>query len=206
MDTAAAFLATLDRGIFLLVNRTLQNPVLDLLMPVLSDKRAGLLAAAVVIPCLLVRYGRRAWPITILALLAIGMSDAGATLLKHAVQRARPCHVVSGVRLLAGCTLSSAMPSNHASNMFAVAGTLAPLLAGWRWVAVVLAVGVAYSRLYLGVHYPSDVLVGAVWGGAVGLTLALAARRVLPAAWVTFTRTAPDPPKGPSDAGAVRQE
>src|SRR5512136_2264571 len=164
MDAVVALLYACDRGLFLLVNRTLQNPVFDLLMPALSDKRLGFALVAVVVPWLVVRYGRRAWPAIALAVLAVAVSDLGAGLIKQAVQRVRPCHVIAEAHLLAGCTRSFAMPSNHASNMFAIAGVVGSILPSWRWGTLILAAGVGYSRVYLGVHYPSDALVGAVWG------------------------------------------
>jgi membrane-associated phospholipid phosphatase len=75
------------------------------------------------------------------------------------------------------------------------------LLPGWRWVVLPLAGGVAYSRVYLGVHYPADVLVGGVWGAGLGYGLALLAKRVVPADWMAVeasTRKSPtlgtDPP------------
>src|SRR5512134_2162466 len=134
----------IDHTIFLVVNRTLQNPVFDLLMPALSDKWIGFLI--------------------------------GAGVIKHTVQRIRPCHVIAEVHLLAGCTHSFAMPSNHASNMFALATVTGTMLPRWRWVVLSLAGSVAYSRVYLGVHYPTDVLVGAVWGAVLGWGLTVAAR------------------------------
>lgn len=194
MGDTVAFLYGIDRAIFLVVNRTLQNPILDHVMPALSDKWLGFVAVAVVVPWLLIHYGRRAWPAITLAVLAVALSDLGAGLIKHAVQRMRPCHVISGVHLLAGCTRSFAMPSNHASNMFALVGVVASLLPGWRWVVLPLAGGVAYSRVYLGVHYPSDVLVGAAWGMAVGGGLAVAAQRLLPAKWVAGGAPGPQAP------------
>jgi len=169
-----------DRTIFLLINRTLQNPIFDHLMPALSNKWLGFLVVAVVVPGLLMRYGRRVWPVIALAVLAVALSDLGSAFLKHAVQRVRPCHVIAEVHLLAGCTRSFAMPSNHASNMFALAGIVGSLVPGWRWVLLPLAGGVAYSRVYLGVHYPSDVLIGAICGFAIGWGLALVARRFVP--------------------------
>jgi undecaprenyl-diphosphatase len=188
-----------DRAIFLFINRTLGNPVFDHLMPALSNKWLGFLVVAVVVPCLLIRYGRRVWPVIALAILAVALSDLGAGLLKHAIQRIRPCHVIADVHLLAGCTRSFAMPSNHASNMFALAGVVGSLLPGWRWVLFPLAGGVAYSRVYLGVHYPSDVLIGAVCGFTIGCGLALAARRVAPAKRPFGVAPEPEKPVDRSD-------
>jgi len=202
MGDAVAFLYGIDRAIFLVVNRTLQNPILDHVMPALSDKWLGFVAVAVVVPWLLIHYGRRAWPAITLAVLAVALSDLGAGLIKHAVQRVRPCHVIAEVHLLAGCTRSFAMPSNHASNMFALAGVVGSLLPGWRWVLLPLAGGVAYSRVYLGVHYPSDVLVGTGWGLAVGWGLIVAAQRVLPAKWALGGAPRPKAPACEASADA----
>ena len=183
-----------DRTIFLLINRTLQNPIFDHLMPALSNKWLGFLVVAAVVPGLLMRYGRRVWPVIALAVLAVVLSDLGSGFLKHAVQRVRPCHVIAEVHLLAGCTRSFAMPSNHASNMFALAGVVGSLLPGWRWVLLPLAGGVAYSRVYLGVHYPTDILVGALVGAGLGYGLVLLAKRRLPAGWTMVALPTRKPP------------
>ncbi len=204
MGDPAGFLSAIDRTVFLTINRTLQNAAFDHLMPILSDKWLGFTLAAVVVPWWIFRSGRRAWPVIVVAVLALALSDLGAGAIKHAAQRIRPCHVIAEAHLLAGCTRSFAMPSNHASNMFAIAGVVATLWPSWRWVMFSLAAGVAYSRVYLGVHYPSDVLVGAVWGAAIGWGLALAARRIVPTTWAAGRAgkaTAPAP-RSADDADA----
>ncbi len=164
---AVSRLRSLDAWAFLLVNRSLQNPVFDLLMPILSTKRYILLPAAVAMLMLVVWGGRRMWIVLAVGVAVVLLSDLGTNLIKAALHRTRPCHVIPDVRLLAGCTRSFSLPSNHASNMFAIATV------GWwgfrrcRWPLFALAVGVAYSRVYVGVHYPADVLVGALWGMGV---------------------------------------
>ena len=179
MDVSGAF-HTADRWAFLLVNRTLQNPAFDFLMPIFSDKRAGLLLIAVIAPILFARCGRQVWPRIAVAVLAVALSDLGATLLKDLLQRTRPCHLIADVHLLTGCTASFSMPSGHATNIFALAGAVWTARTRWRWAVAALAVGVAYSRVYLGVHYPGDVIVGAVWGGAIGWALMRGAISLLP--------------------------
>ncbi len=167
----AGSLHAVDDALFHLVNRTLENPVFDHLMPILSDKWAAFGLAAVLVGLLLVRGSRRDWVLATVAVAAVALSDPSANALKHLMERTRPCHVLPDVHLLAGCTRSFSLPSNHASNMFALAGVAWLAFRRWRWAVVALAVAVSYSRVYLGVHYPSDVLVGALWGAAVGWTL-----------------------------------
>ncbi len=180
--------SSLDARIFHLINRSLQNPLFDLLMPILSTKRYFLLPAAVLILMLVLWGGRRMWVVLAVAVAAVVLSDLGTNLLKASLQRTRPCHVIQDVHLLAGCTRSFSLPSNHASNMFALATVGWTGLRRWRWVIPLLAAGVAYSRVYLGVHYPTDVLAGAVWGGGVGWACSALAARL----WPGYS---PSPPK-----------
>jgi undecaprenyl-diphosphatase len=180
MTDVLAALRALDAWAFLLINRFLQNPFFDLLMPVLSTKRYLLLPAALAILMGVVWGGRRMWFLVTVGVVAVALSDLGTNLLKAGFARTRPCHVIPDVHLLAGCTQSFSLPSNHASNMFAVATVAWRGLPRWRWVLLVLAGGVAYSRVYLGVHYPADVAVGALWGATIGWGCTWAATQAWP--------------------------
>ena len=167
MGSVVAALQQADRAAFLLLN-TWTNPLFDRLMPLLSRKEYAIPLAVALLIGVIAKGSRRAWLLVATAVGVLVLADQGANLVKAIVQRARPCQLLPGVHLLAGCTRSFAFPSNHATNMFAMAGV------GWfgprwlRWTLLLLAAAVAYSRVYLGVHYPGDVLGGAVLGGAVG--------------------------------------
>ncbi len=111
--------------------------------------------------------------------MTIGLSDAiAAQIIKPWVARIRPCRITDLVRIVNGCAGSFGFPSNHAANgaAFAVFWLL------WKGPrSGLLALGcaclVGFSRIYLGVHYPSDVLAGFCFGGSVGaLSYALYAR------------------------------
>lgn len=93
------------------------------------------------------------------------VADLLADGLKDAIPRARP-HVSHLVTL----PTSGSFPSGHAATSFACAVVLAAAVPRWRVAFGVLAAAIAYSRLYTGVHYPLDVLVGAVLGALVGAT------------------------------------
>ena len=167
MDLLGA-LSAADLWGFLAINRAGQNALFDVLMPALSDKRYALLPGAVAALVFLLWGGRRAAAILIAIAVAIGLSDGGATLLKEVFQRVRPCHVVPDVHLLVGCGRSLSLPSNHAVNMFALAVVAWVTRIPGRAFLIALAMGVAYSRVYVGVHYPGDVILGGLWGGVVG--------------------------------------
>jgi len=166
------FLFRWDTNFFYLINSRTQNALFDLIMPLLSDFdlwRWPLLAAIVAV----VLFGNRRARITILAaLVAVALSDQlSSGLLKPLVCRPRPSHVLEGVRLLAGRGGRYGFPSSHAANIFSawiVLGLRHPRL---KVTLAVIPLAVAYSRVYVGVHYPLDVIGGAVLGLAVGLGL-----------------------------------
>ncbi len=189
-------LGTLDARLFLLINRSQQNPVFDLVMPILSTKRYFLLPVAAAVLMLLVWGGRRMWLVLAVGIAALALADLGSTLIREGLHRTRPCHVIPDVRLLSGCSGSASLPSNHASNMFAIATVGWLGFRRWRWGLLALAVGVAYSRVYVGVHFPGDVLAGAVWGTALGGFCILSATRACPPAWFTE-----EPPSGVTPVG-----
>lgn len=112
-------------------------------------------------------FGRLALAIVLAALVA----DCG---LKPAIQRERPFVATPEVRVIGGLPSGASFPSGHAANAFAGAFVLARLAPGGRVVWWLLAAAVAYSRVYLGVHYPLDVMAG----GLVGLASAALTVRV----------------------------
>ena len=91
--------------------------------------------------------------------------------LKALVDRSRPPEAI-GFDALVGVPASPSFPSGHAMTAFAVAGAVALLAPRLRWPVLALAAVIAFSRVYLGVHFWIDVLAGAVLGLAVGLCVA----------------------------------
>lgn len=112
-----------------------------------------------------------------LVAVADAAADALAELIKLAVGRHRPT-----VHTLVAEPHSHSFPSGHAATSFACATVVAALVPSLRLPALVLAAAIGYSRLYVGVHYPLDVLAGALLGVATARLLLVTARRRRPPA------------------------
>lgn len=123
------------------------------------------------------RQGR--WIAVLSVVLAMSAGDSvSSQLIKPVVDRARPCHVLSGLERPVSCGPGKSFPSAHASVSFAFLTATAPMLRlGW-WILTPLAAGVAGSRVVLGVHYPSDVAFGAGLGASLGSLASYLRRRL----------------------------
>ncbi len=169
----------LDESLFRAINLAGTNAVLDSLMAFVSA-----IALPYVLPFLafpLWWKGRRELAFDLLVLLVVVIVVTEA--LKYAVGRPRPCDVLPAVNLLtpSACAAEAdpAFPSGHASRIFAVAALLS-LAFKWsvRLGSFAVAVLTGLSRIYLGVHWPSDVLGGAALGVVLAVAFVLLARKV----------------------------
>ncbi|MZG30085.1 MAG: phosphatase PAP2 family protein [Nitrospinae bacterium] len=99
----------------------------------------------------------------------IGLTDATSHyILKESIARLRPCHVLPDLINTVNCSNSFSFPSNHAGNTFAAATLMSLCFRNTTLLAFACALLVCYSRIYLKVHYPSDVIAGALFGGLMG--------------------------------------
>jgi len=148
-------------------------------MPFITDKWNFVVPLALLFLYLFLRGGRPMRVFLLLSLILLLLADGSATALKSLFQRARPCQVLEHVRTLVGCSSSFALPSNHATNIFAMASFFASSDRRLVVPLFVLAFLVGYSRIYVGVHHPFDVLGGAVLGIALGLLVGFLGRRIV---------------------------
>jgi 4-amino-4-deoxy-L-arabinose transferase-like glycosyltransferase len=156
---------SLDVGIFRFINGALSNPVFDKLMPFASGNAFFVPAVLIIAAALLWKGGKRGRIFVFLVLLVIALGDGWiCNSMKQAIGRARPFVEMPDAHLLVGKGKSNSLPSSHAANWFAATMTAFIFYRrSWRFM-LPLAFLVSFSRIYVGVHYPSDVLAGAILG------------------------------------------
>ncbi|MBI4697732.1 MAG: glycosyltransferase family 39 protein [Nitrospirae bacterium] len=153
----------MDTTLFFLINHGLKNAGLDLIMPFVTN-HSKILFFLLTIPFLL--KDRKKWfLVMLLSLITVTAADMSCNMLKHLFQRPRPCHSLEGVRMLVGCGKSFSLPSGHATNAFAFAAAFSHFFRKSALPMFIIAALVAFSRIYSGVHYPADVIAGAILGG-----------------------------------------
>ena len=201
------WLQTLDTNLFFFVNRSLANPFFDWLMPVLSGSNGvknGLIAVVIAIGIVMLGFGKqRARLCVLLMAFIVGTNDGLiCNTIKHAVARPRPFVTLPearmygsigkgyippeineyGVDMAASKGSHNSMPSSHAANWSAATMVLFLFYRKSLWFMLPLALAVSFSRVYIGVHYPGDVLAGAIIGAGYAAAMAIA----IETAWQSF--------------------
>jgi undecaprenyl-diphosphatase len=179
MNEIFEFLLSMDRQIFLFANNNLANPVFDFLMPLITNKKNWLIPIGITWILLIWRGGRRGRIVAFLIIPILILADqTSSSLLKHTFDRLRPCKVLENVRLLIPCGSGYSFPSSHATNISAAFVLFIYYYSKYTivWVTVILLIG--FSRIYVGVHYPLDVLGGFVVGTTISILFILSFRLV----------------------------
>lgn len=171
MSDVLNFLILLDQQIFRLFNIDLAFAFGDQFFPAITDLHYTWGFKFVFVPFLLFLFVRsKKWDGVIVFFglaITLGIADFLGSRLKHLFDRPRPFEVLEAIqRSPAG---GYSFPSNHTISMFAMAFFMSYFFPKLRWLFFTIAVLVAYSRIYNGVHYPSDVLGGIIVGSTCGI-------------------------------------
>lgn len=168
------FFYSIDLSLFYFINHTLSNPIFDKFFPFVTNVKHWFIAYIILWGILLFKGGRIGKIASIGIILLIATSDQiSSNFLKHYFERIRPCNILEDVNLLISSTRSFSFPSSHAVNNFAVAFYIYKLFPKLKWIVFIVASLMAFSRPYVGVHYPSDIFVGAIIGIGIGYIYAL---------------------------------
>jgi undecaprenyl-diphosphatase len=164
-----------------MVNKQWSSSFLDYFLPLITDLHKNILFtifACLVLALFIYNYRKSGliFLLTLSALLGAGDAFCG-NVIKPIFSRMRPNNMGLDLVVRAPEYGGYSFPSNHAFNMFCLATFVSFYFPRFRIVYFAIAFVVAYSRLYVGVHYPSDVLGGAVFGIALGWAGAVIAQR-----------------------------
>ncbi len=178
-------MADLNYFLFHLINGVWVNPVLDSCMIFINRINEYGLLWLVLLGMLATLGGRTGRWAALAGLVALVVGLASSEVLKNLVKQPRPFLSLADVRLLVDSPNSYSFPSVNVTCAFAACSGV--LLTVWRlfsqvplwgWGYLILAAALSYSRVYVGVHYPSDVLGGALLGISVGWLVATIVVRI----------------------------
>lgn len=163
----------IDDAILNYIQNNLHFSILDKIMPYISlIGNAGAIWILITILMLISKKSSYTGLIMALSLILCGLIGNGA--LKHLVARIRPCDIHPEIALLIPRPTDFSFPSGHTMSSFAAATVLLICNKSWGKWAIVLATLIAFSRLYLYVHYPSD-----IWGGMIiGIVIAIVSTKI----------------------------
>ncbi|SKA73760.1 undecaprenyl-diphosphatase [Clostridium sp. USBA 49] len=153
----------LDNSILLYIKYNMHSPIMDRAMILFTSLGNG--GAIWIIISVILIINKKYRNIGFMALLALVLSTIlGEGILKHVIQRVRPSADIPAAKLLITKPLSYSFPSGHTTSSFAVAGVLSKYFKKYSIGFFSLAAIIAFSRLYLYVHYPTDVIAGIILG------------------------------------------
>lgn len=152
-----------DNYILLAIRKHVQNKYLDILMPIITTMgNLGLIWIAIAFGLFFNKHYRIIGGIVLITLVISTVIGEGVV--KHLVRRIRPCNNVNNIKLLVAKPISYSFPSGHTLSSFAVAEVLSVYFNKYSLIFIGIAFLIALSRLYLYVHYPTDIIAGIILG------------------------------------------
>lgn len=177
-----------DYLIWLRLNAMWHTPFLDAIIPFIRNKWTWAPLYLFLLIFMPANYRKQGVMWLVFFLLTFALADyISASIMKPYFQRVRPCnnyHFAQIVHNIVHCGSGYSFPSSHAANHFGLAVFMGITLKQhfkWVWFAVIpWAIAVAYAQVYVGVHYPGDVLVGGILGTLCGIITGKVFNRIYP--------------------------
>lgn len=167
------FFYSIDLDILYFFNHTLSSRVLDSFFLLITNVNHWYIAYAILLGLCFFKGGSKGKLAVVGVILLIIVCDQFShKVLKEIFLRLRPCNALGDVITPGGCGGTYSFPSNHAFNNFAAATFFFILYKNLKWILFSTATLVSLSRVYLGLHYPSDIFVGALLGILFGYLFA----------------------------------
>lgn len=164
-----------DQALFIALNSKLTNPLFDAIMPFLRSSSLWIPLYLFIFLFMLFNFKGKTFWWALFFICTVALTDmTGTYVFKHNFERLRPCADpdFTYVRLLVDHCGGYGFTSNHAANHFGMATfffiSLRPALKGWAYIAFAWAALIAYAQIYVGLHYPLDVICGALLGLLMG--------------------------------------
>ncbi|OAA90292.1 phosphatase PAP2 family protein [Clostridium ljungdahlii] len=152
-----------DNYILFSIKKYVQNKYLDMLMPIVTNMgNLGIVWIIIAIILILDKPYRIIGSVVILTLIV--STIAGEGIVKHIVRRTRPCNQQNSLNMLISKPISYSFPSGHTLSSFAAAEVLSMYFTEYKLIFIGIAFLIALSRMYLYVHYPTDVIAGVILG------------------------------------------
>lgn len=181
-------LIEIDQDIFILINQGLSNAFFDWLLPIMRNPYTWTPLYLFLIIFFIKHYGKMGILVVCMTLVNIGITDVVSShLIKKSVQRIRPCNdheFKDEINLRVRCGGDYSFTSSHATNHYGMAFFWIVLFRRrWHhtlWLCIAWASIIAFSQVYVGVHYPFDVTCGALLGTGIGLLNGYLFKRFFP--------------------------
>lgn len=171
-----------DTYILYKINGGLKNSLFDILMPFVTNYRNWYFIITLIILLFIIRDWKKGLATILLVIIAVSISDyLNSHIVKYIFGRLRPCKElpIETLNLIIGCPHNPSFPSSHASNIFALSTVLVYRYRRLLTPMLLIAILVCLSRVYLGVHYPSDVIAGGICGVLYGSAVIFAYKQVM---------------------------
>lgn len=166
----------MDRSLFYYINNQWSNDLFDAVMPFIRNQYVWAPFYLFLLVFVLINFRSRLWWWLLFFIVTFALTDLlSAQVVKQLVQRPRPC--VDGissqtVRMLIPCSYSYSFVSSHAANHFGIAmflfQTMKHFSKPWIWLIMLWATVICYAQVYVGAHFPFDVIGGALLGLFIG--------------------------------------